>query len=77
VSVNIQEYTRGRQLRVKGSEQPSLLTNRDAHFGWEYENNRQRDMAQIRQRENGLDYKSLDKLSAQLKALGFDIPNEN
>lgn len=38
---------------------------------------REQELRELREeREAGLDYESLDKLSKQLKALGFTIPNE-
>lgn len=74
-------YKRGEEMFRRGELEPypDAAYQTQGYYinaGWRHArgNELQRELA--REQEAGLDYDSLDKLSKQLKALGFTIPNE-
>ena len=74
-------YTQGKDAYAGG--EPEIYPNAEyqspAYYmnaGWRAAQREATDRELEDDAENGLDWKSLEKLSKQLKALGFTIPNE-
>jgi hypothetical protein len=78
--IRTQFYDQGRSMFLDGRPEPypNALLKSKAYYvnaGWRYAERAQREQEVRDEHEAGLDYESLDKLSKQLKALGFTIPN--